>query len=203
MNSFHKNPRLWSDSDREKLKNNLIELGDISGVVHDLNSNEIPCGNFRSSIIDINSCEIEIIKQFKKPDAQGTVALGFIIWESQRLNYRQVKWTKEQCDRACITANSLGGKWDYEKLISDNWDLDLLKDWEIDIPEADHSILDGLKDNSFRDEIIGGNEFQMTFVFNKDLKEAFDWYLSTYTKKQLQEEIIKTVTTCHNAEVKS
>ena len=78
MDSFHKNPRLWTESDREKLHKNLIELGDISGVVHDLNTNEIPCGNFRSSIIDINSCEIEIVKQIPEPDAQGTVAHGFI-----------------------------------------------------------------------------------------------------------------------------
>lgn len=200
---FHKNPRIWTQSDKDKLLQNLQELGDISGVVHDLNSNEVPCGNFRSDIIDINSCKIEIVKQLLEPDAQGTVALGFIVWNGQRLNYRQVRWTSEQCDKACLTANSLGGDWDFEGLMSGNWDSELLQFSDINIPDSDFSILDGLKENSFRDEITNSDQFQMTFVFSKEHKDIFDQYLNKFSKTQLQEEILKIVSSCHNAEAKS
>lgn len=135
MEKYNKNPRIWTETDRSKLKSNLEELGDISGIVHDVNSDEIPCGNFRSEIIDINSCQIEVIKEFDKPDHQGTIAIGYVIWNNQRLNYRKVNWTKEQCEKACITANSLGGDFDYEKLLSDDWDKLLLSDWGVDLSE--------------------------------------------------------------------
>ena len=124
IKQFPNNPRLWTDEDRAKLKANLQELGDISGIVHDENSNTIPCGNFRSDTININNCDIEIVREFEQPDAQGTVALGYVIWEGNCYNYRRVQWTAEQCEKACITANALGSDWDYEKLMSGNWDVE-------------------------------------------------------------------------------
>lgn len=143
MKQFPNNPRLWTDEDRAKLKANLQELGDISGIVHDENSDSIPCGNFRSDTININKCEIEIVKEFDEPDAQGTVALGYVIWEGNRYNYRRVQWTAEQCEKACITANALGGDWDYEELMSGNWDKKLLEHCNIELPESMEELLKG------------------------------------------------------------
>ncbi|MDP4270089.1 MAG: hypothetical protein Q8909_08170, partial [Bacteroidota bacterium] len=140
-----------------------------------------------------NSCEIEIVKQLPEPDAQGTVAHGFILWNGQRLNYRQVRWTTEQCDKACITANSLGGDWDYESLMSGDWDKELLKGWNVEVPEADYSFLDDLQENSFRDEINNSDKFQLTFVFDKKDKELFDQFIKDHSKQFLQNEILKLV----------
>lgn len=193
MNLFPNNPRLWTDTDREKLKANLIELGDISGVVHELNTDTIPCGNFRSSIIDINACQIEIVRHYDTPDAQGTVAVGFILWDGQRLNYRQVRWTKEQCDKACITANSLGGNWDFDILMSGDWDIDMLRDNNIELPTVDYSDLEGLEANSFRSQINNSGQYQMTFVFSKEERPLVETFVNEHGKDYLQEQLLNFI----------
>ncbi len=132
---YHKNPRKITEVQLKTLVENIKTLGDLSGVVHDLNSDEIISGNQRSKGIDITACEIEIVHQLAAPDAQGTVALGFILYEGQRLNYRQVRWTPEQCERANVTANKLGGEFDYDILTSEFSEADLLQwgfeEWEM------------------------------------------------------------------------
>ena len=105
-------------------------MGDLSGIVHDLNTDEIISGNQRSKIININECEIEIVKKYDEPNEQGTIAFGFVIFENQRLNYRQVRWNEKQREKACITANALGGEWDYK--ILDTFDNHDLVDWGLD-----------------------------------------------------------------------
>lgn len=45
MQQYSKNPRKITDSQLEKLKSNIQELGDLSGIVHDLNTDEIISGN--------------------------------------------------------------------------------------------------------------------------------------------------------------
>lgn len=170
MKQFTGNPRIWTDKERAKLKANLEELGDISGIVHDENSNEIPCGNFRSDIINIINSEIEIVKEFDKPDAQGTVALGFVIWEGNRYNYRRVQWTREQCEKACLTANALGGDWDYEALMSGDWDVELLKLCNLDVKEETSTMHEDLSDKlqeEFKLEITLSSESEQEELFNE------------------------------------
>lgn len=132
MKQYHKNPRKITDAQLQQLKENIQELGDLSGIVHDLNTDEIISGNQRSKVININECEIEIVKKYDEPNEQGTIAFGFIIFENQRLNYRQVRWDDKQRERACITANALGCDWDYEILKAD-WEIEYLDDWGVDI----------------------------------------------------------------------
>lgn len=136
MKQYHKNPRKITDAQLQQLKENIQELGDLSGIVHDLNTDEIISGNQRSKVININECEIEIVKQYDEPNDQGTIAFGFIIFENQRLNYRQVRWNDKQREKACITANALGGDWDYDILKAD-WDLNNLNDWGLNIFTSD------------------------------------------------------------------
>lgn len=101
-------PRQVSDLDRW-----LRELGDISGVVFNRTTQDIPAGNQRSfKIFDINECEIELVEEYDKPDEQGTIAWGFIIWEGKRYNYREVVWDKETEKKANIIANKAGGQFD-------------------------------------------------------------------------------------------
>ena len=116
MRKYEHNPRTWTKKQVQQLRKSMLELGDLSGIVHDLNSDQIIGGNFRSDIMDINKCEIEIVKQYDVPTPQGTVAIGFVTWNGEKFNYRQVRWMKEQCDRACISANAMGGDFDYDEL---------------------------------------------------------------------------------------
>lgn len=148
MQQYSKNPRKITDAQLEQLKSNIKELGDLSGIVHDLNTDEIISGNQRSKVININECEIEIVKQYDEPNQQGTVAFGFVIFENQRLNYRQVRWNEKYREKACITANALGGEFDY-KILQSEFDTELLKGWGIEDID-NHRILD--MDNFFNEE---------------------------------------------------
>ncbi len=54
--------------------------------------------------------------------------------------YRQVRWTPKQCEKANVTANKLGGGWDFDVLANEFDVGDLLewgfKGWEIGIPDG-------------------------------------------------------------------
>ena len=160
MQQYSKNPRKITDAQLEQLKSNIKELGDLSGIVHDLNTDEIISGNQRSKVININECEIEIVKQYDEPNEQGTIAFGFVIFENQRLNYRQVRWNDKQREKACITANALGGEWDYKILdMFDNhdlidWGLDNLKHDDFNVDELFEDVNKEVNITSKNDKII-------------------------------------------------
>jgi hypothetical protein len=117
MKQYHKNPRKITDKQLKTLEKNLIELGDLSGITHEENTDQIITGNQRSKILDVNKCKIEIVEEFTEPDSQGTIAIGYLITpKGQRFNYRKVRWNEEQVKQAAITANSVGGDWDNEVL---------------------------------------------------------------------------------------
>lgn len=127
MKPFNKNPRKISDVQLQELESFLRELGDLGGVVHDLNSDQIIGGNQRSKVFDINKCEVVIEHKMKRPDSQGTVGLGYVIWKGKRYSYRQVRWTPKQAEKANIVANKAGGDWDDELLKQFFKDSDLVK----------------------------------------------------------------------------
>jgi len=134
VKEYHKNPRHITDDRKRELEKNMLELGDISGIVHDLNTGEIISGNQRSKIINLEDCEVVISEEYKEPTKQGTVAIGHVIWQEQKFNYRAVRWNDAQREKANITANALTGYWSHEILAEEWQDVDLLK-WGI--PEQD------------------------------------------------------------------
>jgi len=149
---YHKNPRKITPELMAQLEANLKELGDLSGITHDLNTDEIITGNQRSKAINLDECEIEILEQFKKPDAQGTVARGFVNWDGQKLNYRQVRWDDDQREKANITANSITGIWD-EEVLRTMWDnVKGLEEWNLpfvlDIPPLLMNDIEGIAKTS-------------------------------------------------------
>lgn len=127
---YHKNPRQITHQQYTDLEAWLDELGDLSGIVHDLNSDEIPAGNQRSRIFGIIKDEgnIVITETLDKPTRQGTVARGYIEWHGERYSYRQVKWTPEQCEKANIIANRGGGGWDYD-ILANQFEFNNLLEW--------------------------------------------------------------------------
>lgn len=112
----------------QQLRSTMRELGDLGGIVHNLNSDELIGGNQRGQAIDIDTCEIELTHTADEPDEQGTVALGFIVWQGKRFSYRQVRWTEKQCEKANVVANKGGGDWDYD-VLANEFDLTELLDW--------------------------------------------------------------------------
>ncbi|GAB4493330.1 MAG: hypothetical protein OHK0045_22610 [Raineya sp.] len=126
--SYHKNPRQITEKQFNNLKQWLAELGDLSGIVHDLNSNELIGGNQRSRVMMQDKHEIVLTEIYKKPTNTGTVALGYVLWNGEKYNYRQVRWTPEQCEKANIIANKAGGTWDID-ILANKFDLQSLSSW--------------------------------------------------------------------------
>ena len=134
MKTYHKNPRQITKDQFADLKRWLEELGDLSGIVHDLNSDEIIGGNQRARVFDIlrhEDAPIVITDKFDPPTRQGTVALGYIHWRGERFAYRQVRWNARQCEQGNIVANRAGGAWDWDRLANE-WEVDDLLDWGFD-----------------------------------------------------------------------
>lgn len=200
MKEFENNPRRITDSDLHVLESNIIELGDLSGIIHDRDTDEIIGGNQRSKVININKCKIEIVKQFEEPDGQGTIALGYVIYKGQKLNYRQVVWNAKQIEKANITANKLGGEFDLVMLQHFN-EKDLLqwgfKDYELfDFGIIDKAGESGLLRKSIRDI---SEDFSLTLHFNKKDQHLVEAFCKETGKKKMTEFIINHLKTQPNA----
>lgn len=127
ITEYKKNPRKISNKRLSALEITMEELGDISGITHDITTNEIISGNQRCKVVNINKAEIVITEKFDKPDKQGTIALGYVIWKGTKFNYRKVKWNDKTREKANIVANAAGGEWDYNILSDDFEESNLLE----------------------------------------------------------------------------
>ena len=81
----------------------------------------------RGDVFNINECEITYTVQYDEPDHQGTVALGYVLWQDALYNYREVRWTAKQCEQANIVANKAGGSFDFDVLANEFEQVDLLE----------------------------------------------------------------------------
>jgi len=123
LKHYANNPRQISKKELAQLKKDLAELGDLSGFVHNLETDEIIGGNQRSEAIPgiiAGKLKPTITDTYAAPTQQGTVALGYFEWEGERFSYRAVRWDEATARRANIRANLAGGAWDWDILSS--WD---------------------------------------------------------------------------------
>ena len=153
MKHYHKNPRAITEKQIENLRETLPELGDLGGVVHDLNSDEVIGGNQRIRAMGLLGVEPVIVQRYDPPNAQGTVAVGYYEVNGEQFKYRAVMWTPRQCEKANIVANKAGGTWDFDTLANDFEMADLLEwgfeegelvGWAVpdEFPEYDESVAD-------------------------------------------------------------
>jgi len=133
-NKFADNPRKISKEQKKLLKEHLEELGDLSGVVYCRKNKAYVGGNQRSDVLD--GSEIIIAEEYEKPTKAGTVAVGEIIYKSERYSYREVEFSKKQFDKACIVANSDGGVFDWNALSSGTWTTKPFDDWGLKFPQG-------------------------------------------------------------------
>jgi hypothetical protein len=130
MKLYNGNPRRISKAQYKRLQETLDELGDLGGIVHDLNSDQIIGGNQRSTVFDVARMRPAITEKFDEPNKQGTVARGYVEWHGEKFAYRAVRWTDEQCRKGNIVANIAGGMWDWDALAG--WDAAQLQEWGFD-----------------------------------------------------------------------
>lgn len=184
MKHYHKNPRQITDKQFALLRQHLEELGDLGGIVHDLNTDEIIGGNQRMEAINLATCQIEIDHQFDQPDEQGTVAHGYAIWQGKRYSYRQVRWTPKQCEMANIVANHDGGSTDFD-MLANEFEFEDLIEWGyseaelgFDIPEMQNDVTanttkDGQYDKTKMPVNIGALLFFLSMDEQGELSENF------------------------------
>ncbi len=147
---YRKNPRKITQKQLENLETTLAELGDLSGIVHDLGTDEIVGGNQRSKVFRLDECEIVLTEEYAQPDEQGTVGLGFVVWRGKHYAYRAVRWDERTAERANIVANRAGGSWDFEMLAQEFSAPDLVE-WgfepgEVGLTPADGYVVSNLRE---------------------------------------------------------
>ena len=117
-----KNPRTISDEKLAMLGKSLVEFGDLSGIVFNVESEMLVGGHQRAKLIPPGT-EVVIERKFKKPTKVGTIAEGYIILNGERMAYREVSWDEVKEKAANIAANKGAG----------DWDISTLSEWMRDI----------------------------------------------------------------------
>lgn len=147
MKTYHKNPRQITREQYEDLEGWLEQLGDLGGVVHNIPTDELVAGNQRGRVFGLDEAEVVVEEEYDEPDAQGTVARGYVLWKGHKYSYRAVAWDERTCEQANIVANKAGGSWDWDVLANefdvadlldwgfDNWELGVFKEQEADMDE--------------------------------------------------------------------
>jgi hypothetical protein len=176
LKHYHKNPRQITKKEFADLRDSLRKFGDLSGIVHNLNTDEIISGNQRIEVFDLSQLQIEITERLPAPDEQGTVATGWVVWEGKRYTYRAVMWDEKQSEEANIRANKAGGSWNFD-VLANNFNVPDLLEWgfsEIDLgimPTQDYSELDDKLD-----KLSGMEEVNIILtVPSRYEKEVKDW----------------------------
>jgi hypothetical protein len=124
MKPFANNPRKISAKQAARLKNTMLRYGDLSGIVHDLRTDQIVSGNQRSNIAALMKLEPTITERFDPPQEDGTVAVGYFDYQGRRFSYRAVTgWNDAELQEANLVANVAGGSWDVDLLSGINADL--------------------------------------------------------------------------------
>jgi len=128
MKPYHRNPRRITKKRYDRLTDTLSRLGDLGGIVHNLETDEIIGGNQRMAVF--KNGEPVVVEAYDQPDEQGTVAHGFVIWQGKKYAYRQVRWDEQTAAEANIAANLGAGDWDWDAL--SGWDAGDLQAWGFD-----------------------------------------------------------------------
>ena len=128
MKAYHKNPRTITAKRFDALAETLDALGDLSPIVHNLETDEVISGNQRMRVFDLNACKIVLEAELDQPDHQGTVATGYIEWRDSRYAYRAVRWDERTAERANVVANKAGGAWDFD-VLANEFEVEDLLEW--------------------------------------------------------------------------
>lgn len=119
LKGYHKNPRKITSKQFDDLRDSLIELGDISGIIINKPTMELIGGNMRDKIIKSSLADVEWVSEFNPPTKAGTLALGYVIYEGEKYTVRLVDWDEETCEVANIRANKMGGTFDFDILANE------------------------------------------------------------------------------------
>jgi hypothetical protein len=116
------NPRVITPLQLKRLQSSLEKFGDLSGVVFNVVSGVLISGHQRMKTVKGKKTRIVKTLVSKKPDSQGTMAVGHIeVLEpdgsTTKIPYREVAWKDRLSEKAAnVAANAAGGEFDQAKL---------------------------------------------------------------------------------------
>ena len=174
LNRNPENPRDIDEKELTMLRKSLDKFGDLSGFVVNVVSGNLVSGNQRSKVLPSVS-KIEITERYEKPNAKGTIAIGYVVVDGEKHKYREVLFDEATEKAANIAANQQGG----------NFNLPALKEWVMELDELSIDLdLLGFKDDFLQTLIApiheidapilktGENEVgQMTFILSNEQQE--------------------------------
>lgn len=191
VKQYFKNPRKIEEKTFNKLSESLSELGDLSGVVVDINSGEAIGGNQRTRFFQKNADKfvLEIHERFDSPREDGTVAYGYVVKDKgqpteQKFSYREVSWDEKTREKANIQANRLGGFFDYD-ILGNEFEAEDLLDWgfsEFDLDLAPKGGRGEKDEDELKDSMgsyLEGNVKQIVLYFKG---EEYDALMPRVTK---------------------
>lgn len=131
MRLLDKNPRIVTEKRLEMLKNSMATFGDISGILHNVRTNNIFGGNQRAKILGLK--EPTITKTYDPPTELGTVSEGFIEHQGERFFFRRVDWDESKEKMAILRANKSAGENNLPMVTEFLLDLDSFKDIDLEL----------------------------------------------------------------------
>ena len=78
MKLYADNPRRITRKQAARLKETMTEFGDLSGIVHDLSTDEVISGNQRSLVAQLLSREPVITERFDPPQPDGKIGRAHV-----------------------------------------------------------------------------------------------------------------------------
>ena len=120
-----RNPRKMSDTKAHNLSLTMDKFGDLSGIVFNRRNGKLVGGHMRKQTIEQMGGNNRVVytTKFDVPDAQGTVALGFVWHNNTPYAYREVDWPEDWHLEANQAANNNLGEWDWDLLPQINQEL--------------------------------------------------------------------------------
>lgn len=180
LKEYHKNPRKISADRFDKLSDSLTSLGDLGGIVVNRRTNEIIGGNQRtkSFLQEKDRFEIHMEHEFKEPQGDGTVGVGYVIKDKgketeQRFALRVVDWDEEKAERANVQANKVTGIWDYD-ILANSFDMEKLMEYgfskqDLDLlPKPPEVKMDNEGLTKAMDSYLEGNIKQIVLYFKAE-----------------------------------
>ncbi|PYR48022.1 MAG: hypothetical protein DMF89_17335 [Acidobacteria bacterium] len=109
-----KNPRkAWSAEQLEAFRQSLAKFGDLGGIVRNLTTNQLIGGHKRIEAFH-QATDVKVVTTPQPPDAQGTVAHGYVLVDGHRFAYREVQWSLEDETAANLAANRWAAEWEWQ-----------------------------------------------------------------------------------------
>jgi len=100
-----RNPNRMGADDKARMAQALAEFGDLGGIMINRRTGYLVGGHQRSSVLHAGDLHVE---DLVKPEADGTVARGYLLHGGRRYAVRVVDWPEEKAHAAMLAANRFG-----------------------------------------------------------------------------------------------